>query len=135
MCNDDWNIDHRRWSKRCLLTRGPNLKKMKQESLLFLKMKREKCIVLVKCLVLFQHLFILEILDNPVFLKSRRLQFTYLLLITCEISAICACIASISLSVSREIIDIKNYSCRFSLLWFHVVTWFQPYLGYSLALY
>ena len=22
MCNDDWNIDHRRWSKRCLLTRG-----------------------------------------------------------------------------------------------------------------
>ena len=22
MCNDDRNIDHRRWSKRCLLTRG-----------------------------------------------------------------------------------------------------------------
>ena len=29
MCNDDWNIDHRRWSKRCLLTTGDqNLKKI-----------------------------------------------------------------------------------------------------------
>ena len=27
MCNDDWNIDHRRWSKRCLLTSGDHKKK------------------------------------------------------------------------------------------------------------
>ena len=27
MCNDDWNIDHWRWSERCLLTRGDQIKK------------------------------------------------------------------------------------------------------------
>ena len=29
MCNDDWNIDHRRWTKRCLLTRGEQTFKKK----------------------------------------------------------------------------------------------------------
>ena len=28
MCNDDWNIDHRRWSKKMLPLEGPTLKKI-----------------------------------------------------------------------------------------------------------
>ena len=27
MCNDDWNIDHRRWSEKMFSSRGPNIKK------------------------------------------------------------------------------------------------------------
>ena len=28
MCDDGWNIDHWRWSERCLLTRGNHIKKI-----------------------------------------------------------------------------------------------------------
>ena len=31
MCNDNWNIDHRRWSEICLLTRGDHIKKKKKK--------------------------------------------------------------------------------------------------------
>ena len=31
MCNDDWNIDHRRWSEKMSSLGGPTLKKKKKK--------------------------------------------------------------------------------------------------------
>ena len=43
MCIDDWNIDHRRWSKKMLSLRGPTFKKKKiVTSLLALIIKKHK---------------------------------------------------------------------------------------------
>ena len=38
MCNDGWNIDHRRWSKRCHLTRGDQTFKRKKNALILFKL-------------------------------------------------------------------------------------------------